>query len=138
VKRREPISKVLTTEVTTVDRTAKLSHAYQLLTQAPFHHVPVVEGKKPVGIISSIDVLRLAYDAGGSDQKAMAAMLDYQFNIDDAMSDDLTTLPLSATVKDAANKMSDGDIHSVLVVADNGDLAGIVTSTDLIRYLRDI
>lgn len=138
MKRRAPISQVLTTEVTYVERHQPLSEVYHLLIKAPFHHVPVVEGGRPVGIVSSIDVLRLAYDVEGTDERALGAMLDYQFNIDDAMSTELRTLTTSATVRDAADAMADGEVHSVLVVDDGGKLAGIVTTTDLIRYLRDL
>ena len=35
---------------------------------------------------------------------------------------------------DAADRLSGGDYHSVVVVDATGHLAGIVTSTDLIRY----
>jgi CBS domain-containing protein len=54
------------------------------------------------------------------------------------MTDDLLTLPESATVHDAALLLADGKRHSVLVLDGEGALAGIVTTTDLVRYLRDL
>ena len=42
-----------------------------------------------------------------------------------------------ATVRDAAALLSDGSFHSVVVLDFDGALAGIVTTTDLARYLRD-
>ena len=65
-------------------------------------------------------------------------MLDHQFTIDDAMTAELLTLPESATVHDAAELLADSRRHSVLVLAADGSLAGIVTTTDLVRYLRDL
>lgn len=138
MKRRAPITSIMTDEVTAIDRTVPLSEVYKLLRQAPFHHVPVVENDKPVGIISSIDVLRLVYDVDGQADKAVGAMLDYQFNVDDAMTPGPRTLPDSATIRDAADVLADGDLHSVLITNGSGMLVGIVTSTDLIRYLRDL
>jgi CBS domain-containing protein len=133
----KPVTVLLTADLVTVERTQPLSEVYHMLRSAPFHHLPVVENDKPVGMISSVDVLRMAYDIDGFEDKDMADMLDYQFSIDDAMSTDLRTLPPTATVAEAAATLSDGKVHSVLILED-GDLIGIVTTTDLVRFLRDL
>jgi CBS domain-containing protein len=138
MKRRVPISQILTTEVVTVDRNQPLSEVYHMLRSAPFHHVPVMERDRPVGMVSSVDVLKLAYDTEGFDDKAMTAMLDYQFSIEDAMTAELLSLPPNASVQEAAEMLSDGKAHSVLVVDEDGKLHGIVTTTDLVRFLRDL
>lgn len=136
--RRVPISQILTTDVTTVDRDQPLSEVYKALRSSPFHHMPVMDGERVVGMISSSDILRLAYDIDGFDDKAMSAMLDYQFNIEDAMTTELRHLNPEATIHQAAELLSDGQAHSVLVMDDGGKLHGIVTTTDLVRYLRDL
>ena len=131
------ITAVMTAEPRTVQRSEPLSEAYHLLQRAPFHHLPVMDGDDPVGLISSTDILKLVYDIDGNDDRLLSVMLDHQFNIDDAMTEELETLPSSATVKDAAKVLREGKIHSVLVIGDNGMLEGIVTSTDLIQFLLD-
>lgn len=136
--RSEPVSSVMTTAIVSIDRDQPLSEAYHALRGASYHHIPVLENDRPVGMLSSTDILRLVYDIGGSSDKMLTSMLDHQFTIDDAMSDDLVTLPESATVHDAAGLLADGKLHSVLVVGDDGAIAGIVTTTDLVRYLRDL
>ncbi len=135
--KREPIQSVMTSEPTYVQRSQPISQVYDLLDGAPFHHVPVLDGDRPVGMVSASDILRLVYDIDGSDDRMLRTMLDHQFNIDDAMTEELRTLASTASVYDAASMLSDGSLHSVLVVDDDGKLAGIVTSTDLVRYLRD-
>lgn len=132
-----PITEVMTTEVLTVDTSQALSEVYDLFQARSIHHLPVVDGSKPVGMVSAGDVLRLVYDIEDPSDRMMRAMLDHQFNIEDAMTTELELLDADATVHDAADRLADGDYHSVLVVDAMGDLAGIVTSTDLIRYLRD-
>jgi CBS domain-containing protein len=127
----------MTSQPTYVQRSQPISEVYDLLDGAPFHHVPVLDGDKPVGMVSASDILRLVYDIDGSDDRMLRTMLDHQFNIDDAMTEELRTLPATASVYDAASMLSDGSLHSVIVVDDDGKLAGIVTSTDLVRYLRD-
>ncbi len=128
----------MTAEVVTVERSQPLSEVYDLLRSNDFHHLPVVEGDEPVGIISSTDVLKLVYDIEGSDDRTLRVFLDHQFVIDDAMSTALSTVPVDGTVKEAAARLADGKTHSVLVLADDGTLAGIVTTTDLIQLLHDL
>ena len=128
----------MTTDVVSIDRDQPLSEAYQALHGAGYHHIPVLEGDRPVGMISSTDILKLAYDVEGSDDHMLRSMLDHQFTIDDAMTPDLITLPDTANVHDAADVLSKGNLHSVVIIDGEGSLVGIVTTTDLIRYLRDL
>jgi CBS domain-containing protein len=51
------------------------------------------------------------------------------------MQRELITVPVGGTLLEAAEALARGDIHSVPVVDDDHGLAGIVTSTDLIRFL---
>ncbi|MGI9603167.1 MAG: CBS domain-containing protein [Acidimicrobiales bacterium] len=131
------ITAIMTSDPSTIEQTEPLSEAYQLLQRAPFHHLVVVDGDDPVGIIATSDILRLVYDIDGTDDRSLRTYIDHQFNIDDAMSVDLRTVNQEATVRDVAALLSDGSFHSVVVLADDGSLAGIVTTTDLARYLAD-
>ena len=136
--RREPITAVMTTNLVSIECGQPMSEVYFVLKDAPFQHVPVLENERPVGIISSTDVLKLVYDIDGTSEHMLTTMLDHQFSLEDAMSTDLVTLPESATVHDAAEVLAEGKLHSVLVVDVAGELVGIVTTTDLVRYLRDL
>ena len=127
----------MSADPSTIQRGQPISEAYEILKLAPFHHLPVLDGAAPVGVLSSTDILRLAYDVDGTDERALEVFLDHQFTIDDAMTPDLSTLPDTATVKDAAERLSDGSIHSVIVLDENKGLAGIVTTTDLVQFLLD-
>ena len=132
----EAITAIMTSDPTTIERSQPISEAYRLLRDAPFHHLVVVEGDDPVGMVATSDILRLVYDVDGTDDHALATFIDHQFTIDDAMTADLRTLSLDATIRDAAAELSDGSFHSLLVM-DDGRLAGIVTTTDLARHVRD-
>ena len=135
--KRTPITKVMSADLTTIQRGQRLSEAYAIFKDAPFHHLPVLDGESPVGVLSSTDILRLAYDIEGTDDRTLEVFLDRQFTIEDAMTPDPSSLPDLATVKDAAERLSDGAIHSVIVLDQSGGIAGIVTTTDLVRFLLD-
>lgn len=134
----DPITTIMTTAIVSIDRDQPLSEAYLALRGASYHHIPVLENDLPVGMLSSTDILKLVYDVEGTSDLMLTSMLDHQFTIDDAMTAELVTLPTSATVHDAAEVLAGGHLHSVLVTGDDGLLAGIVTTTDLIRHLRDL
>ena len=96
----------MTTEVITVDRSQALSEVYDLFESRSIHHLPVLDGQRPVGMVSATDVLRLVYDIEDPSDRMMRSMLDHQFNIDDAMTVELDTLGVDATVHDAADRLS--------------------------------
>ncbi|MCA8920452.1 MAG: CBS domain-containing protein [Planctomycetes bacterium] len=137
MKRNESIQKVMTTQLTTLHTAMKVSEARKALDTNAFRHLPVVSGDKLVGMISSKDMLEVEIVGWGTDVRSLDAVLDHQFTIEQLMTSEVETLPTSAKVRDAANLLAEGRFHSVPVVDDEGRLQGLVTSTDLIRYLAD-
>ncbi len=137
MKRNEPINSIMAQTPTTVNVTQKLSEVRRLMSKQRVHHIPVVSGRKLVGLLSATDMLRLSLTAYGTDERAVDAMLDHEFSIEGVMTTDLVTLDESSTVRDASDRLRDGRFHSLPVVDGGGNLVGIVTSTDLIGYLHD-
>ncbi len=138
MKNRPKISEVMTTDPDWVHTAQPISEVYDMFQKNSYHHIPVLDGRKPVGMISATDILGLAYDIENGDDRMLRTFLDIQFNIEDAMSTKLVTVTQDAKVREVADAMSSGEIHSVLVVDKDGLLEGIVTSTDLIRLLQDL
>jgi len=137
MKRNEPIKTIMSPDVTTVNVTHKLSEVRRLMSEQGIHHVPVVSGRKLVGMLSATDMVRLSYSAYGTDERAVDAMLDHEFSVEKVMQTDLVTIKTSESVREAARILRAGQFHSLPVVDEEHALAGIVTSTDLIRYLYD-
>ncbi|MBJ19689.1 MAG: CBS domain-containing protein [bacterium] len=136
MKKNEPIEKILTRGVETVHAGMAVSDVRKLFADRGFHHVPVVSGKKLVGLIAASDILGISVDGVGADDRSMDAYLDHRFTIEELMTEELRTLPLKkSTIADAAKLLSEGSFHAVPVVDETGQLEGLVTSTDLIRYL---
>ena len=138
MKKNEPIEKVITRNVVTTHTGQKLSDVRKIFAKEGFHHMPVVSGRKIIGMISASDILGITVEGFGSDERSMDAYLDHQFSIEGLMRTELRILPSNATIADAAEILSNGNLHSVPVVDEDGRLEGIVTSTDLIRFLRDL
>ena len=138
VKHRPKIIDVMTSDPETVHLSQPLSEVYALIQKHDFHHVPVLDGPKPVGLISATDILKLVYDVEGLDERMLGTVLDHQFSLQDAMTTDLATVRRNDDIRAVIDAMASGAIHSVLVVDDDGHLEGIVTSTDLIRQLGEL
>ncbi|MGI9540094.1 MAG: CBS domain-containing protein [Miltoncostaeaceae bacterium] len=137
MKRNTPIATVMTSEVETVHTGQPMSAVAEILRENGFRHLPVVDGRRPVGMISATDVFKLVYDHDGTDSRMASAILDHEHTIEGTMTTALASLTDSATVYDAADMLSSGEFGSIVVVDGNGDLAGLVTTIDLIRFLRD-
>ncbi|MBU51493.1 MAG: CBS domain-containing protein [Deltaproteobacteria bacterium] len=137
MKKNTPIRKIMTADVETVHTGQKLSDVRKMLSEKPYHHVPVVSGKKLIGIISATDMMRLSFEQYGANQHMTDVILDQQFTIEKVMSEEITSIKDKSTIRDAVTILSEGTFHSLPVVNDDGELEGLVTSTDLLRYLLD-
>jgi CBS domain-containing protein len=135
MKQNEPISRIMSTELVTVHHGDPISKVRHLMQETGVHHIPVVNGETLVGIVSWSDILNLSFgQAFGADERAVDAVLDHSVTLEQAMKQDPVTLPHDGYVRQAAEILVGGGFHSLPVVS--GDkLVGMVTSTDLIKYL---
>ncbi|MEZ4375461.1 MAG: HPP family protein [Polyangiaceae bacterium] len=137
MKKNDPISHLMTKNPATVHTRQNVSDVRRLMTENRFHHVPVVSGDKLLGMVSASDLLAIRVEGVGADDRAMDAYLDQQFTIEGIMCKDLRKLKTTDTVRDAAGVLAGGSFHALPVVDAEDRLQGIVTSTDLVRYLLD-
>ncbi len=123
----EYISTIMTTEVVALDVHDKLSAALDILKKKRVHHLPVVEGKKLVGIITSWDLLRLN-----------RTFEEYHsINVSDVMTRKVATLEPDMHIGSAAEVLLENLFHAIPVVNDDHELIGIVTAFDVLRYEHD-
>lgn len=135
MRKNDPVSHVMTKDVVTLDLNDPISKARRLFEESGIHHLPVVNGGELVGLLTWTDFLRISFgEFGNQDVRSLDAMLDHTYRLKDVMNSNPVTMPVTGTVRDAAQTLSTQGFHSVPVV-DGKKLAGLVTSTDLIRYL---
>ena len=134
MRRNEKITSIMTADPLTVQVGQPLSEVQNLCDEHGFHHVPVCEGRKLVGILSSTDLLKVSYTYG-EDVRTVKAVLDDTVTTQQLMNDPIS-LSTEATVRDAVTVLAPGRFHCVPVVDDEGDLAGIVTTTDILKYVE--
>ncbi len=137
MRKNEPINHIMSADVQAVQKGQKLSEVYHIMSQSGVHHVPVLDSQQLVGMVSFTDMMQLNFNLQGFDQRGFADMIDQQFKTTDIMSQKLTTLKANQSIRDAVDLLADGGFHSLPVTDDDNHLVGMVTSTDLIKYLKD-
>ncbi len=135
MRKNDPINKLMSKNVESVQQGQALSDVYKLICNTGIHHVPVLDGEKLTGLISFTDMMKLSMAIDTNNEHTVGALIDSHSSIVDVMSTDLITIKDQQTVRDAAEILSEGDFHSLPVVDGKGNIAGMLTSTDLIRYL---
>jgi CBS domain-containing protein len=138
MRKNEPIRKLMSTELVTIHHGGTVSQARKTMLETGVHHLPVVSGDELLGIISWSDLLRVSFgDAFGTDDRAVDATLDHTFTLEQVMSGDPITVVPQTTVHAAAEILCKGQFHCLPVVED-GKLVGMVTTSDLLRYLAEL
>ena len=137
MKRNEPVSNIMSSKITAVQEGQPLSEVRHKMINSNIHHVPILSGKNLVGMVSFTDMMKLNVVINGADNHTIDAIIDQQFTISDIMSTELTTLNDRDTIRQAAEVLSENNFHAVPVTDNNSVLQGIVTSSDLIRYLNN-
>lgn len=138
MKRNEPVSRIMSTHLVTVHHGEPISKVRQLIREHGVHHIPVVSGQTLVGIVSHSDVLRVSFgDAFHTDERAVDATLDHTMTLEQLMQKDPVTVGEHTPIREAAALLAKADFHSLPVVGEDRKLLGMVTSTDMIRYLLE-
>ena len=138
MKRNDPISHLMSRNVITVHHGDPISKVRALVREHGVHHIPVVNGDQLVGIISWSDILRVSFgDAFHTDERTVDATLDHTLTLEQVMQKNPVTLSETGTVREAAGILAGSNFHSIPIVSGT-KLVGIVTSTDLLKYLFDL
>ncbi|MCF6149725.1 MAG: CBS domain-containing protein [Candidatus Kuenenia sp.] len=135
MKNLDPISHVMTANLKTVSIDQKLSTVRKMMAENQIHHIPVVNDQKLAGLISATDILKLNIKFAETDNKSIDELMDQQYTVEQVMQKNLVTINIKDSVRKAAYLLSNGLFHSLPVIDDDRNLIGIITSTDLIKYL---
>lgn len=130
------VSAIMTREVWSLRPDDPLSRAEALITEKRFRHFPVIEEGKLVGILSERDLLRAALSTtSGSSSRTQKEFLA-AIRVEEVMIRDVVTITPEEDVKDAALTMLSGSI-GCLPVVEKGSVVGLVTESDVLRFVAD-
>ncbi|NAY90433.1 CBS domain-containing protein [Muricauda sp. JGD-17] len=138
MKKSIPISEIMTKNVITLSLGDDLVTAEERFKKNRIRHIPVVEDKHVVGMLSYTDLLRISFaDAVGPNGESIEDGVYDMFTLSQVMVHDVVSVTPQTTIKDVAKFLSQREFHALPVI-DNDELVGIVTTTDLINYLLEL
>lgn len=129
-----PISTIMTKNIISVDVKDGLDKAEHLFKKNNIRHMPVTDNKKIVGMLSMNDLLRLSFaDGAFREEDNVKSEIYEMFTINQLMVRTPESINSKETVRDVTQLLVKRKYHSLPVV-DDGEVVGIVTTTDLLKY----
>jgi CBS domain-containing protein len=137
MKQNVPVSAIMTVNIIKLNLSDDLSKAEALFKKHKIRHIPVVDKYKIVGLISYTDLLRVSYaDAVDDAAEDVESIVFNMFTIQQVMAKEIIVVSPETTIKECAEILANGEFHA-LPVCEGQLLIGIVTTTDLIKYLLE-
>ncbi|TDO96006.1 CBS domain-containing protein [Marinomonas balearica] len=130
------VQDVMVKEVVCVEMDARLPEVKTILQNRGFHHLPVLEDGRLVGIISDRDILRLVSPFIGKVNEQARDLDTLNRAAHQIMTRQPITVKGDAEIKDVVNWMLKVGISCVPVVDDTEAVVGIVTWRDLINHAK--
>lgn len=131
------VGALMTREVISVLEEDNLLAVRRTLEEHPFHHLPVLDGTRVVGMLSQRDVLRAT--VAGVDEGALAHAREGRF-LEQTFVRELMRTPVWTARADeglptVARRMLAHRIGALPVTDADGLLLGIITENDLVRTI---
>jgi acetoin utilization protein AcuB len=120
-----PVSEYMSSSPHTVGADQTLAVAHRIMREHAIRHLPVLRGGKVVGIVSQRDLhLVETFQDSSPDEVA----------VEDAMTEDVLSVPPEAPLDEVVEMMSDRKLGSVVVMR-HDRVVGIFTTTDALYAL---
>lgn len=133
----QSVESMMTRDVVTLLEEENLEQVCAKLTNHSFHHLPVVDGGKLVGMLSQRDMLH--HTVAGVDHTAAAQRREARYReltfVRDVMRSPVRTIRPSQTLKEAAHLMLEHRVGALPVTTPDGFLVGIITENDIVRWV---
>lgn len=137
MRQHVPVSTIMTKNIVKLTIKDDLTKAESLFKHYKIRHIPVVNGATIIGMLSYTDLLRISFaDAVDDDEDVVDTTVYNMFTVEQVMAKKLITITPETTIKEAAEILAKKEFHALPVCEDHL-LVGIVTTTDLIKYLID-
>lgn len=136
MKKREPVKHIMTENVQSVSEETSLKEVVDIFRKNKFRHLPVTKGNEISGIISSTDINRLSFGALFENQEGADEAVLEMLSVPQVMSSKPEVIDAETPIKEVAEIFASRGFHALPVVEGN-ELKGIVTTTDVIKYMLE-
>jgi len=129
-----PVKQIMSKQLVTLTTKNSLYDAEKLFKKHKIRHLPIVEDHKLVGVLSYSDLLKISYADVTEGEEDVEAVVYDMFSIPQVMAKVPVTVTAETPLREVIQQLVQQTFHSLPVIEENGDLVGIVTTTDLLAY----
>ena len=133
MKKPNLVRDIMTQKVVTLFEEDNLTGVEEGMTHFKFRHLPVVDGKRLVGLVTHRDLLRIAASALEPGSVAKTQSMNQRVFVRDVMQRDVVTVREDTPILDAGRIMWTNKMSCLPVVSESGELQGIVTEGDFLK-----
>jgi CBS domain-containing protein len=127
----QTVGELMTRNLVTLTETQNLAMVDELLRLHRIRHLPVVRDRKLVGLVTHRDLLKAA-QRGGADPARQPLWAS------DVMVRDVKTVRADTPTREAVKLMLDNKYGCLPVVGADGELLGIITEADMVRFAQHL
>lgn len=127
------VKEIMNTHLVTLSADSKLGFANDIMYLGRIRHLPVVNGKEIVGILTQRDLYKASLTSIVTNWNENKVFLD-SVKVAEMMTKDVITISSDTFIEDAAQMMIDKKIGCLPVVEDKNILVGLITETDVLQY----
>ncbi|NMC32377.1 MAG: CBS domain-containing protein [Veillonellaceae bacterium] len=132
------VAKRMTPNPITIESTTTIADASELMRKHKFRRLPVVDKGRLVGIVTDRDLRTVAPSPATSLSIFELNYLLAKMQVKDIMHKDVITIPVDATIEEAALIMSTRHIGGLVVVGEKDSVVGVITETDIFNSFVEI
>lgn len=133
---RMRVRDLMTTDLVTLDAHESLLLADDVMRLGRIRHLPVVSGRKLVGLVSHRDLLRASISSLAGMSREEELSLKRSIPVREVMRRDLITVGPDEPALSACKTLLERKLGCLPVVDGEGNLVGIVTEADFVDLAR--
>jgi CBS domain-containing protein len=128
-----PVSEIMSTQVVSFSADTSIAQATEVMLAKAISGAPVCDdARRPIGIVSKTDLLEAWHEHQKSGDSQITTV------VGDIMVPYLLAAQNSSPIALAAALMAYEGVHRLLVLDDQSNMVGIVTSLDILRWLGNL
>ncbi|MCF6153090.1 MAG: CBS domain-containing protein [Candidatus Kuenenia stuttgartiensis] len=127
------VKEIMSKQLVTLNADSKLGFAEDIMYLGRIRHLPVVNGKEIVGILTQRDLYKASLTSIVTNWEENKTFLD-SVKVAEVMTKNVVAISPDTTIEDAAQIMIDKKVGCLPVVEDKNTLLGLITETDVLQY----
>ncbi|HYB21510.1 MAG TPA: CBS and ACT domain-containing protein [Thermodesulfobacteriota bacterium] len=131
------VRKKMHKDLITISKEERMTLAKKIMKEKNIRHLPVVDGKKLIGLVTNMDIRKAeASPATSLEIRELHYLLD-KLTIGEIMTRNVITISPDISIEEATTLLHDNKIGCLPVVED-GNLVGMITENDVMEILIEV